>query len=283
MSDVAIERRGDDSAGIEIGMTLLGTTDMLDTVARAGKISSALMGAVVDRDFVFRFNDRDWYGADTWRLLGTFLGVTSEVEWCRPLADAAGWEARYVVRGPDGKIIGAAEAMVDRTERNWRTSSEHSLRAMAQVRAQRRALVSVLGFIPKFAGYDVADPTAPATRKQVTALHTIAAQLGWSDAERHERAGVESFNDLTRDAAGDLLDAWSMLEMPAAAEQDANLPEGDRVPPPTLEDAWASAVERHGSRVAVLKAALDRWPSDHGVSASSLTVAELTELTRSTG
>ena len=279
----AIERR--DSAGMAesepygeaAANVLFGTQNPFEIVARSVEVSDVLMRVVQDRGLAFRFGDRDWYGLGCYQVLGSFFGVTTSPEWIRPIADGSGWEARFVVYAPDGRPIGAGEGMVTRDEKNWRSAPAHSLRAMAQVRGQRRALQSVLGFVVQLAGYDISDPDAPATRKQVTALHTIASGLGWSDEERHERAGVASFNDLTREAAGDLFDAWSALD-PETAAAAAPDPE----PPMSLIDtAWRDALERFDTKVGVLQAAIARWPERRGgVSASSLTVDELQELTR---
>lgn len=292
MTGTDLERQADVGA-IAAGQILFGTSDEMEILERSVRVADTLMKVVHDRGLAFRFNDRDWYGAATYQLLGTFFGLTAELEWCRPLADRAGWEARSVVRGPDGRTLGAAEAMVDRSERNWAKAPDHAVRAMAQVRAQRRAYASVLGFVLAVAGYDVADPSAPATRRQVTALHTVATELGWDDDERHVRAGVESFNDLTRSEAGELLEAWSPSERRSDVETSSRAPEPTRATNAAesltpsrssggLDQAWSLAIAVYGSRVAVLRAALERWPSDRGISASSLGVGELEELIEAT-
>lgn len=299
MSGAELERRGN-AVSIEApaAATLFGTNDPHEIIERSVQVADLLMKVVRDRGLVFRFNDRDWYGLQAYQALGAFFGVSTELEWSRPLADGSGWESRVVVRSMDGRILGAGEGMVTRDEKNWRNASEHSLRAMSGVRGQRRGLQSVLAFVVGLAGYDVADPSAPASRKQVTALHTIAGELGWSDEERHERAGVESFNDLTRETAGEMIDAWTDLagasERPGASEPAAPVHRGtervnvgDSSDPSrasaSLDEAWSAALERFGSRVGVLKAALERWPSREGVSASSLTAAELADLVNDEG
>jgi hypothetical protein len=301
----AIERRSA-TATIEPSATasselvvdaLFGTRDPQEIVERSVHVADVLMRVVQDRGLAFRFNDRDWYGLGCYQTLAAFFSVTTEPDWVRPLIDGSGWEARFIVRAPDGRVLGAGEGMVSREERNWKTSTEHSIRAMSQVRAQRRALQSVLGFVVQLAGYEISDPGAAATRRQVTALHTRATELGWNDEERHQYAGVESFNDLTRAEAGKLLDAWAVdtgaqtSRSPGHSAADAgSQPSGSREPvyssessdpsglSASLDEAWSRAIEIYGSRVAVLQEHLRRWPSDRGVQASSVTLVELIEL-----
>ncbi|HXF72523.1 MAG TPA: hypothetical protein VNO79_07950, partial [Actinomycetota bacterium] len=201
-------------------LALLGE-EPAEVLARARELADALARVVRERGLALRFGEaeRDFLTLHAWQVLGAFVGVSAVVCETRPLEDRQGWEARAVVRDGAGREIAAGEAMCSRAEANWRRATDHALRAMAQTRAMRRALQGALGFIPGLAGMDVADPTAPATRRQVVALHTLASELGWDDEERHARAGVGSFNELSREQAGELLEAWSrLLEERAAAE-----------------------------------------------------------------
>jgi len=47
-----------------------------------------------------------------------------------------------------------------------------------------------------------------ATREQVVKLHALAGSLGWTDSEKHELAGVASFNDLSKERASSLIEDW---------------------------------------------------------------------------
>ena len=164
------------------------------------------------RGFVQRFGgDREFFGLPAWQMLGATYGLLPFVEWSRPLDGGQGWEARAVVRTVEGVDVGAAEAMCTHDEPNRRRSSDHDLRAMAQTRAMRNALRAVLGSALVLAGFDFADPDAPATRDQTKALWTIAGRLGWSRDEAHERAGVVSLLNLTREQASELVGQWGEL------------------------------------------------------------------------
>lgn len=184
-----------------------------EVLERATQLADALAQVVRDRGMALRFGDaeRDFLTLHAWQVLGAFVGVVAIVEETSPLPDGSGWQARAIVTTGDGRTVAAGEGMCSRAERNWRSATDHSLRAMAQTRALRRALQGALGFIPGLAGMDVADPTAPATRRQVVALHTLASELGYDRDEAHRRAGVESFNDLSREQAGEFLEAWAGL------------------------------------------------------------------------
>jgi hypothetical protein len=48
-----------------------------------------------------------------------------------------------------------------------------------------------------------------ATKAQLSKLVLMAQEFGWSDDERHRRAGVASFTELTKPAAHALIEAWS--------------------------------------------------------------------------
>ncbi len=204
-----LERRPDPAP---TSLALLGDTPE-QVLERAAELADALAKVVRDRGLALRFGDaqRDFLTLHAWQVLAAFVGVVAIVESTERVED--GWQARAIVKTGDGRIVAAGEAMCLRSEttggrQSWRKATEHSLRAMAQTRALRRALQGALGFIPGLAGMDVADPTAPATRRQVTALWTLAGEFGWDRDEVHVRAGVESLNDLTREQAGELLEAW---------------------------------------------------------------------------
>ncbi|MFB3738721.1 MAG: hypothetical protein ACE14W_07120 [Candidatus Velamenicoccus archaeovorus] len=292
-------------------LALLGR-DPDEVLERATQLADSLARVVRDRGLALRFGEaeRDFLTLHAWQVLGAFVGVVAIVERTSPLDDGSGWEARAIVQTGDGRTVAAGEAMCTRSERNWRSATDNSLRAMAQTRALRRALQGALGFIPGLAGMDVADPTAPATRRQVVALWTLAGELGWDRDETHRRADVDSLNELTREAAGELLEAWGELlgerrgepgghELGAEHEHTWELIPGRQLErcacgaarairpasppaPASREQLWARAVEAFGSSLGVLRAVLERFGDRHpeGLSAATVTAEELQELLR---
>ncbi len=258
--------------------TLFGTSDPRQVIARATEIADLLATVVRERGLARRFGDaeREFYELPAWQVLASQLGVTAAVEWTRRIDD--GWEARAEVRTLDGRALGAAEGMCLRSEPNFRRQSEHAIRAMAQVRAIRRAYQAVLGFIPALAGLDLSNPDAPATRKQVGTLHAIARARGWTHEDSHQRAGVESFNECTREQAAELIDAWSELEPEAIPAESPDEASGLN-----LDELWERAVDRYGSKVRVLRAYVERHGAGSGISAGDLTEGELWELLHDDG
>jgi len=204
------------------------------------------------RGFVATYGGgREFYGLPAWQLLGATYGLLPFVEWTRPID--GGWEARATVRTIEGVDVGAAEAMATRSEPHKNRSSDHDLRAMAQTRAQRNALRSVLGSALVLAGFDFADPDAPATTDQTKALWTLADRHGWSREEAHERAGVRSLKELTREQASEMIDLWSDVTETGAAEETGDgepTVSEERQPPPESGKGSASVASdeaTHGS------------------------------------
>jgi hypothetical protein len=219
-SQIVKRDENDGRAERQVAVTLFGTTNPETILRRTEELAGSLAMALRDRDLARRYGDGDrhFIMIEGWQLVGTFLGVSARTTWTRRLEDSSGWEARAEAVTADGRVLGAADAMCQRTEPGRRSQTEHAIRAMAQVRARRGALRSVLAFVPAIGGLDLSDPDAPATRRQVVALHTLAGERGWDHDEAHSRAGVGSFNELTREQAAALIDAWSPAETGRAEE-----------------------------------------------------------------
>lgn len=61
-----------------------------------------------------------------------------------------------------------------------------------------------------------------ATKAQLSKLVLLAHEHGWDDDERHRRAGVETFKDLTKSAAHALIEAWAVSEVPGETPADGD-------------------------------------------------------------
>lgn len=79
-----------------------------------------------------------------------------------------------------------------------------------------------------------------ATQAQLAKLMALAGEFGWSDDERHERAGVESFTELTRSAASLLIEAWSAEGSPPNTGGGDEGAGGDSEPDAVADAAPAS-------------------------------------------
>ena len=208
MSEAAIERHieGDALSRIVGGGD---TRALLEEVERNVR---DVIDVARARGFVRKYGEgqqHEFYGLPAWQLLGLTYGLVPYLEWSRQID--GGWEARSVVKTRDGQEVSAAEAMCLRSEPNRRNASEHTLRAMASTRANRNALRSCLGAALVLAGFDFADPEAPATKGQVGILHQLERDLGWPHDDAHKVAAVESYKDLNREQASEIIDAWTEL------------------------------------------------------------------------
>jgi len=269
--------------GSSAPLTLLGTpaASTRHTLERFRDQADVFLELVREKRLAVNIGGRDFLLHTAWTYLGAMLGVSPVVVWTRRLEDGTGWEARVEARTFDGRVVGAAEAMCNRGEKTWRDRSEHALRAMAQTRAISRALRMPLSFVAVLAGFDVtADPDdEPVSRGQVQVLAILARELDWDDDERHRRAGVDSFKDLTRGQAAQLIEEWQGLT--AGGDQPGDSAGINVVEEPeqiSLEEARERAVAHFGSKAYVCKAYLQTYEPDNGVIYNQLTAEEFLEL-----
>ena len=89
---------------------------------------------------------------EAWITLAQGYGYAFDIEWTRPIE--GGWEARAVVRGPGGDVVGHADAECGtRGDANWATKPSFQQRSMAQTRAISKALAFQLRWVVVLAGY----------------------------------------------------------------------------------------------------------------------------------
>lgn len=191
-------------------------------------------------------------GIDGLRLIAERSGEYegSEVEWSGPdgkwtdvwLDDSKAPSAARVTifrsgRPPRKTVVRWKEfCRVDRQGHPmgaWKSHPAHQLGIAAERHALRRAFPRETAGIyvdidGEGGGPTIREPDAPASRMQIGRLHALAHEAGWTDDERHQRAGVESFKDLTKGQASLLIDAWT---------KDI---EGDIVEGEVVEDAAAA-------------------------------------------
>ena len=80
---------------------------------------------------------------------GLSVGTTAEPV---DFGDDSGWKGHAIVYR-DGQIVGEADALCLRSERNWKNSDTYAICSMAQTRAVSKAIKGVLGFVVVMAGY----------------------------------------------------------------------------------------------------------------------------------
>ncbi len=133
-------------------VTLFGTDDPDEVLARATNVAKALDGVLGQTGLTLNISGRKYVKVEGWTFLGNLVGVFPRTAWSRAID--GGWEARVEAVTRDGAVVGAAEAVCMRAERNWSNRDDYALRSMAQTRAMGKALRMPLGFIAVLAGYD---------------------------------------------------------------------------------------------------------------------------------
>jgi hypothetical protein len=149
--------------------TLFRTEDPVEVLQAAREVASALGPALRDGGMLQRIGQGEHVKIEGWQTLGAMVGVSAHTIWSRELEDGTGWEARAEARTLDGRIVGTAEAMCTKAERNWARRESHELRSMAQTRAMSKALAAPLRFIVTLSGLSgtpaeevTAEPYGPA-------------------------------------------------------------------------------------------------------------------------
>jgi hypothetical protein len=161
---------------------LFGTTEPAVVIQKATQVAVALKDVIRSQKLISNISGKEYPRCEAWTLLGTMLGVFPVTVWTKEVE--GGWEARVEARTRDGSIIGAAEALCLRSERNWANRDSFALRSMAQTRATAKCLRMPLGFVMTLAGYEatpaeemVADhPPAAAKQQRATPRRQAPAQ-----------------------------------------------------------------------------------------------------------
>lgn len=133
---------------------LFGTSDPVAVIEKAAIVASALREVIRKQGLISKISGKEYPRCEAWTLLGTMIGVYPVLEWCRPLENGNGFEARVQARMRDGSVVGAAEAECTREEKNWANRDSFALRSMAQTRATAKALRMPLGFVMTLSGFE---------------------------------------------------------------------------------------------------------------------------------
>lgn len=134
---------------------LFGTSDPIAVIERATAVSKAIMEVVGKQRLSVQIGPKKHLLIEAWTLMGSMVGISPVVIWTRPIKEdgvTVAWEARVeVIR--NGQVVGAAEAMCARAEKQWKDRDEFALRSMAQTRATSKALATCLRFVAVLAGF----------------------------------------------------------------------------------------------------------------------------------
>jgi hypothetical protein len=205
-------------------LTIYGTSDPAVALQQIATTSGLFVDVARNRDLVDKIRGKEYMTAGGYDLLAGLTGLAPYVAWAHETED--GYHVRVEVRRVvNGTAIAAAEQICSRSEPKWARAEKHALLGMAQTRARRRALASVLAPIVELAGYQSGDPPADAepeprasepvvpapSREQMARIGELIASLAeahpdvdWKQKAR-EVAGV-SGDMLTRTVADELID-----------------------------------------------------------------------------
>jgi hypothetical protein len=215
----AIEKR-DRLSQIE---RVLGTGDMKQMIEATKANVNAAIQFAREREFVSEYpivkngrqvGTRLWFHHPTWQLLGQSFGVTAYTDGEPKEVKPGTWQASAVAALiEDGRVIGRSVGLCSKSEpgksgAKGPPATDHTLAAIAQARAQRNALRSALGAVLIAAGFEISDPEGPATKEQVGMLHQLERELGFDHEMGHRDAGVDSYKELTREQASEVIDRW---------------------------------------------------------------------------
>ena len=156
-------------------------SDPAAVLAAVTDLARELKGTLADGGMIVKIGRGEHVTIDGWQTVGAMVGISPYVVWSRPLdaaAGPAGYEARAEARTADGRVVGAAEAMVTVEERNWKDSDDYALRSMAQTRAMSKALRGPLGFVIALAGMSATPAEEMPAGGPQQRLRDAAAPLG---------------------------------------------------------------------------------------------------------
>jgi hypothetical protein len=214
---------------------VLGTGDMAQMIQATKANVNAAIQFAREREFVSeypierngkRVGVRLWFHHPTWQLLGQSFGITAYTDGEPKEVKPGTWQAAAVAAlVEDGRVVGRSVGLCAKTEPGKQRMADHHLASTAQARAQRNALRSCLGAVLIAAGFEISDPEAPATAEQVGMLHQLERELGLTHDHGHADAGVESYKNLTRDQASDVIERWQQLVQPVVETADGSDPE----------------------------------------------------------
>lgn len=207
-----------------------------EMIQKATAAANVLKDVVKKAGLVASIGGKEYLTVEAWTTLGVLVGCTARTEWSREIE--GGYEAAVEVVNAHGLVIGRAEALCTRAERNWKNRDDYALKSMAQTRAMGKALRMPLGWIAVLAGYQATPaeemPTAaqeppgrgaapqPAQEHRTDGkrpLEPAGSFKAW--AEQMAALGVEDPNGWLKRAVAAYFNVESIAELSADGKRDA--------------------------------------------------------------
>ena len=133
--------------------SLVDAKSATEMVEQAGQMAKKLATIIEDQKLTTEISGKKHVRCEGWTTLGAMMGVFPYIEWTRPM-EGGGWEARCIVKRPDGAVLGAAEAHCGGDEALWAARDSFAQRSMAQTRATSKAMRVVFSWVMTLAGYE---------------------------------------------------------------------------------------------------------------------------------
>lgn len=136
-------------------VSLFRTDDPVEVVEKATAVADALKGVIEKQQLFTVIQGKKHIRVEGWQLLGSMLGVTAICVGTEPVE--GGFKATVEARSADGRVVGRADALCTKGEKNNRwteaKADDYARLSMAQTRATSKALKGPLGFVVSLAGY----------------------------------------------------------------------------------------------------------------------------------
>ncbi len=145
----------------EVRLGSLGISDPTQLVKRASELATALAEIINKQELYSIITNKKtgkklkYVKCEGWTTMGAMLGVVPIEDYCRPLPEGRGFEAKInLIRVKDGGLVGAASAECTHDENQWATRDSYSLRSMALTRATSKAFRLSFSWVIKLAGFE---------------------------------------------------------------------------------------------------------------------------------
>jgi hypothetical protein len=153
-SEVAVREEVEHERSTEV--TLFGSTEPTEVIARASEIASALADVIGKQKLYVGIQGKNHVLVEGWTVLGSMVGVFPVLESCEAVTidGVDGFVATVAAQTINGNVVGKASAFCMRNEKRWAKADTYAVASMAQTRATSKALRIPLGFVMSLAGYE---------------------------------------------------------------------------------------------------------------------------------
>lgn len=154
-------------------------------LGEAQRAAAALMQVISGKKNKVMMNDEQYIEHEDWLIISAFYGCTPQLESDEfvEFGDVAGWEATYILKSRDGRVIGRATAMCLNDEEKWGTRPKYewvqllndASKALATLTHDGKPYARRSDNVPSSAlvWEEVDDPTKPGQKKR----RPVAARL----------------------------------------------------------------------------------------------------------